>query len=379
MDFLNRDNYINDNHFNFCNSNNDLLIDYNKLININHKCFIEKSKNDVNCNKISKKYKNEKIQFLHDNPKQISFLNNDISYTNYNKKEGTIDSIIRYNKTIEYNNYNKKYNNNIYINEKGSRNIINIQTFIDNNDRFLATLTKDEIKTLQYYTYKGDVFLNFYIRTSKFDIDYNTKNAQISDKHMFFSVDLNDYLFKTQMLKFFKDNDDIINKITNKTLSNYDLMEDDYKLILDTYLKDMNIIFKKAPKISKDLYLYRGIETNYIYDNIVKDGQPYNNKYLLSSSLFVNIAYKYTKKSNRIICRFKINKGTPVIFVDGISLAAGDMEVIIPNDTILTLSEEDIKIMLYNKDDNFTKDVICPREYLDTDIINVIDFNIILK
>ena len=66
----------------------------------------------------------------------------------------------------------------------------------------------------------------------------------------------------------------------------------------------------------------------------------------------------------------------PIIFVEGITLASGDMEVIVPNNTILKLLDENIKKYLYNSNNTFTKDIICPREYSDYDIIDVIDFNV---
>ena len=197
---------------------------------------------------------------------------------------------------------------------------------------------------------------------------------------MFYSNDLKDYLFKIQMLKIFKDNIEIIEKIEKKTLMNIDLNEDDYKNILKLYISDLKNIFIKAPKTDKELYVYRGIQINYIYNSIIDDKiDSYSNKYFLSTSLFIDKAYKYTKPDNRIICRFKINSGVPIIFVEGISLAKGDMEVIVPNNTVLVLSDINIKKYLYSNDNKITKDIICPREFSDYDIIDIIDFNVFIK
>ena len=372
MDFLNNSYYNNELHYKFCNDNNDTLNKLNSLTtNSTFKCLIEKSKNNIKCNEIIKEFKKKKEEFLSTNPQIISKYKYEITYNDDLSNKKT-----KY-KEIEFNNYNEKYNNKIYINEHNTINIHNIQQFIEINDAFLKSLSSDEIKTLQYYTYKGDIFLNKYISTFTFDIDDNKKHAQIDDKHMFYSEDLEDYLFKIQMLNIFKDNHVIIDKITDKTLNNTDLYEDDYINILKLYIIDMNNIFKKVPKIHKDFYLYRGIEINYIYDTIMRDvDKKYNNKYFLSTSLFVENAYKYTKNKNRIICRFKIDSTIPLIFVEGISLAKNDMEVIIPNNTILTLSDTIINKYLYKPDNNFAKNVICPREYSDYDIIDVIDLNI---
>ena len=378
MDFFNSDYYINSSrHRTFCKTNDSDLNELNSMNKSITKCLIEKSKNTIKCNTIGRNYNIKKTSLLATSSK-LSF-NYKINYANFNKKEGTYINDDEYNKIIEYNKYNKKYNNDIYLNENNNKNMTNIQAIIIKNDEFLKSLSNDEIKTLQYYTYKGDIFLNYYITNSKFNIDDNIQHTEVEDYHMFFSEELDDYLFKVQMLKIFSDKDDIIDKIKSKTLNNYDLSETDYKKIFKNYLSDMKNIFIKAPKIEKDLYLYRGIEINYIYDNIIDDenvDKQYKNKYFLSTSLFVEKAYKYTKKQNRIICRFKINSGMPIIFVEGITLASGDMEVIVPNNTILKLLDENIKKHLYNSNNTFTKDIICPREYSDFDIIDVIDFNV---
>lgn len=380
MDFLDKKKYINDDHYKFCKDNDVLLNDYNNSSKLKLKCFIENSKNIMKCNKIIKEFQANKKSFLSLNPKTTLNFDYEITFTDFDVINGTVSSDTKKEmKNIEFNNYNDN-NNNIYVNENNVDNMANIQEFININDAYLKSLNNDEIKTLQYYTYRGDIFLNGYITSSRFDINDNIKHTEKSGKHMFYSNDLKDYLFKIQMLKIFKDNIEIIEKIEKKTLMNIDLNEDDYKNILKLYISDLKNIFIKAPKTDKELYVYRGIHINYIYNSIIDDKiDSYSNKYFLSTSLFIDKAYKYTKPDNRIICRFKINSGVPIIFVEGISLAKGDMEVIVPNNTVLVLSDINIKKYLYSNDNKITKDIICPREFSDYDIIDIIDFNVFIK
>lgn len=380
MDFLDKKKYINDDHYKFCKDNDVLLNDYNNSSKLKLKCFIENSKNIMKCNKIIKEFQANKKDFLSLNPKTTLNFDYEITFTDFDVINGTVSSDTKKEmKNIEFNNYNDN-NNNIYVNENNVDNMANIQEFININDAYLKSLNNDEIKTLQYYTYRGDIFLNGYITSSRFDINDNIKHTEKSGKHMFYSNDLKDYLFKIQMLKIFKDNIEIIEKIEKKTLMNIDLNEDDYKNILKLYISDLKNIFIKAPKTDKELYVYRGIHINYIYNSIIDDKiDSYSNKYFLSTSLFIDKAYKYTKPDNRIICRFKINSGVPIIFVEGISLAKGDMEVIVPNNTVLVLSDINIKKYLYSNDNKITKDIICPREFSDYDIIDIIDFNVFIK
>ena len=132
------------------------------------------------------------------------------------------------------------------------------------------SIAEDKIKTLQYNTYRGDIFLNCYINNDDncFNVEENIIHRVDDFYHMFYSEELEDYLFKVQMLKIFKDDKNIIQKIEDKQLNNYDISEEQYILIFNQYIKDMNDIFRDAPKTDKEIYLYRGISHNYIIKNI---------------------------------------------------------------------------------------------------------------
>ena len=163
MDFLDRSKYINDNHYKFCNDNDVLLNEFNSSSKLKIKCFTEKSKNDIKCNNIIKDFKKNKEDFLSLNPKTIFDYNYEITFTDFDIMNSTVSTDAKKEfKNIEFNNYND--NNNIYINENNVDNMANIQEFINKNDAYLKSLKNDEIKTLQYYTYRGDIFLNGYIK-----------------------------------------------------------------------------------------------------------------------------------------------------------------------------------------------------------------------
>ena len=51
------------------------------------------------------------------------------------------------------------------------------------------------------------------------------------------------------------------------------------------------------------------------------------------------------------------------------------MEVLIPNNTILKINEV-IDKYLYNSYNTFTKDIICPREYSDINVVDVINIEV---
>jgi hypothetical protein len=380
FNFLSKKFYNNEEHYTFCNNNNDILNELNSLKSNNTKCPIQCSISNVKCNKKIKEY-NELIK---KNIKDIknNYYDYEINYIDFNIKNTSISKYKDYKKSIHFNNFNKKYNNDIYQNENNYTNMNNIQELITNNDEYLLSLDEDKIKTLQYYTYRGDIFLNCYINNDDncFNVEENIIHRVDDNNHMFYSEELEDYLFKVQMLKIFKDNKNIIQKIEDKQLNNYDISEEQYILIFNQYIKDINDIFRDAPKTDKEIYLYRGVSHNYIIKNIrngIKKYQydNYRNNNFLSSSLFVDKAYNYTHKKNKIIYRFTIKPGVPLIFLEGISLAKGDMEVLIPNNTILKINDV-IDKYLYDSYNTFTKDIICPREYSDINIVDVINIEI---
>jgi len=382
FNFLDDNFYNNEEHLEFCKTNHTKLEYINYLKSNNTKCPIQCSIGNIKCNKEIKSY-NELIK-TNINDIKNNYYDYEINYIDFNIKNTSINKYKDYKKSIHFNNFNKEYNNQIYHNETNATNMINIQELIYKNDDYLLSLDEDKIKTLQYYTYRGDIFLNCYINNDDkcFNVEENTINRADDENHMFYSDELNDYLFKVQMLKIFVNDRDISEKIVNKKLNNDDISEEQYILIFNEYIKDMNDIFRDAPKTDKEIYLYRGISDNYIIKNIhngIKSHHNYHNykNYnFLSSSLFVDKAYNYTHKKNKIIYRFTINKGVPLIFLEGISLAKGDMEVLIPNNTTLKINEV-IDKYLYDSYNTFTKDIICPREYSDINIINVINITVV--
>ena len=167
---------------------------------------------------------------------------------------------------------------------------------------------------------------------------------------------------------------DIYNE-EDEIIENYEKFStEDYAKLFELYIRDFNLIFAKAPKTDEILWLYRGIENDYISGEI-KNNRYINEQYM-STSLFVEKAYEYTKKSNRQIYRFRINKKTPLLFVQGISLAKEgyDFEVIIPINLKFKMKPERInETIIFNK--MAAKEYICAEEYQSTDIISIIDIN----
>ena len=142
-----------------------------------------------------------------------------------------------------------------------------------------------------------------------------------------------------------------------------------YEFILRTYLLEMNEIFKNAPKTTDKLILYRGISTDYISSKLKKDF--YKNSQFTSTSLFIEKAIGYTSGKNKMVLKINVPKGMSLIFVEGITLAENDFEVIIPLNSIFYVKKQFHIIPFYKKKEN----IICPDE--DLTPINIIELSYI--
>jgi hypothetical protein len=270
------------------------------------------------------------------------------------------DNKIEY-KPVEY-EYNIKWNeyNKIFINKLNyvfNYNYINL--FLQQQHIFISSLNTRELYNIKYYTYHGDIYLNSYIQgTFSIDIikDYSGNLFSNENDLCYFFYQLKDY-FKSYKYNDkeidINDNDLFINFIKNECL-NFDMKI--YEYIFAKYLLEMNEIFKKAPKTTDKLILYRGITSDYISSKLKKDF--FKNTQFTSTSLFIEKAIGYSSGKNKMILKINVPKGMSLIFVEGITLAENDFEVIIPINSIFLVKKTFHIIPFYKK----KEDIICPDE-----------------
>jgi hypothetical protein len=330
--------------------------------------------NDIYINKEHKLlcYYNEKLielkkklkvlnKHIEINYKENILINNSELETFLEKRKEDNNSILDYKNKIyryiiKYNEYNKKFINKIqeYIDEK------NLSEFIEKQNNFIESLNIREIYNLKYYTYRGDIYLNSYIDNDGiFDpnIILSNGNGIVDD-----DSDLCYYFF--QFYDYFKinnnyngnevpiDNDQLFINFIRDNYLNFN--NEIYKYVFDTYIIELKGLFNKAPRTLNRVVLYRGINESYILKQSKKG--YYITNHFSSTSLFPEIAYNYTKK-NKIILKIIVEKGMPLIFVEGITLAKGDFEVIMPINSTLYIDYALKKIAYYK-----TNDDICPSK-----------------
>ena len=270
---------------------------------------------------------------------------------------------IEYYYNIKWNEYNKKFVNK--LNYVFNYDYINV--FLQQQHLFLSSLTKRELFNIKYYTYHGDIYINNFIQGT-FSLDlikgYSGNLVSTENNLCYFFYQLKDYFnFNKYNNEVIDTNDDdlFISFIRNECF-NFDMKIYDY--IFKKYIVEMNEIFKKAPRTTDKLILYRGISFDYITSKLKKDF--YKNSQFSSTSLFIEKAFDYTSNKNRMIMKINVNIGMPLIFVEGITLAEKDFEIIIPLNAIFLLKHPFKQVNYYKN----KEDLLCPDE-------NVININMI--
>jgi hypothetical protein len=291
------------------------------------------------------------------NSEQETFLQKN----KFGQKLNFIDT--NYTYKIKYNKYNHKFINKIQHNIDDNV----LQEFMNKQNQFIESLTLREIYVLKYYTYHGDVYINAYI-----DGIFNpSMMEQIGGGIVDDSSDLCYFFY--QFMDYFSANNYYNGKYVPVTddvqfiqfLSDNYLKFDAniYNTVFDQYIKEFQQLFDKAPRMQQKLLLYRGIDANYVLSESSKG--YYNTNHFSSTSLFAETALKYTKPKNRMMLKIIVDENLPLIFVEGLSLARGDFEVIIPINATLYIDYAMKKINYYKN----ANDIVCPDA--NAEVVNV--------
>ena len=251
---------------------------------------------------------------------QLSIL----STLNESDKITFTDNVFEY--PIEYNDYNHKFINKI----QKFIDVEEIQAFLTEQSNFLKSLSVREIFNLKYYTQNAyKIIMNFIEGT--FDV-----------KQITHDIIYKNTLFHFQFLDYFKRNP-VFNNITVDTSnfqnfhsfiqSNYvKFTMDMYNEIIQNFIEEINEIFKKAPRIKKELFVYRAVQDNYISAEVIKNktrGYFTTNRFT-STSLFANKIMSFLDEKKGVLYEIKLEKGVPVIFLEGITFHPLEYEVLLP-------------------------------------------------
>jgi len=342
----------------------------------------EKKENEYFINEEHKQLCNYRDKYLELQKKlELREITYEIKYKKINKIDE--DKIIVDKIKLYYNDYNKKFINKLYDNIE----IDTLNNIIENNDIFLESLNKDEIDTLRYYTYYGDTIIKQFLK-GLFTIEWLNNTYNDYEEETPFILKDNEqnkiFIFNKQIYEYFKTDDwkyDNLLKNTNEEIfiKYHSIKLEDYNAIFKSYIKDLMILFNKAPKLKSRLVVYRGIKND---DPILnKKEDIYVNKLFSSTTFLFDVAYKFLDKKKGILLRITIDIGIPVIFLEGITLNTGEYEILLPINTYYIIENPPIKsISVYPsplKDVNkpIINNIICKSDNIN--VIKLSDLHLI--
>ena len=304
---------------------------------------------------LSKQFQNDKIKIEYNTFKIDKHILSD--------SHDIPDEIIYKEYTLKYevfyNKYNKKFINNLYV----LTNPKDYEEWVKEQNRFIKSLTPEEIYTLRCHTHDGDIIINYFIRNNmKIDKDIdiagneNQRKSTLIVKKGQFNSNRNYILFYYQIKEYLYKRHADLSKLSRIELEEYikkNYKDFDWNSILLLYIRDINNIFKKCPEVKKTLVIYRGSNDDYYLKKSSKGIHTADT--LTSHTLNPDIAIGFSSGGDCCIMRVKLSKGTKAILIDNIS-CYGEDEILLPFNTKYYIDYPRHSINYYKNN------IICPDE-----------------
>jgi hypothetical protein len=311
--------------------------------------------------------------------KQFSTINTKITYNTLKVDNHILsenhedDTIIFKENTITtnllYNEYNKKFINKLYV----ICDISYYEMWIYEQNNFIKSLNPKEIYTLRCHTHDGDIIINYFINNN-FKIDIDIDEVRNGDRDRKSTIIINKKMFKTNrvfilfyyQIKEFLDSNLPRLELEQYIIDNYKTF--DWNKILLLYIRDINLIFSKTPKVKNTIVIYRGVSSDYY----LKDSSKgfHISKTLCSHTLDHKTAFVYSSPEYNLM-RVKLPKGSKAILIDNIS-PYNESEVLMPFDTKYYI-DYPRRLINYYKDSDICPDDTKSKKLTVTDLSVVIE------
>ena len=212
--------------------------------------------------------------------------------------------------------------------------------FMDKCDNYVAYLGEDDRKIIRHYSYQGDGTINHYIRDKKLT-DTTIKRIFDNYKHDSTFLTQSSVAYADSRVKltspiFYKDKttkkyiilQSVVSKIQwGKFKSGLELSW--LKQLLNSIIFRLRHIINNAPRIDKDVYVFRGNKDRY-GDLTRTDMQRVNSFSSYSTNPMVAKGFA-GYGVNRWISRLLVMKGTPLLYMSLLSKYASEQEVLLPD------------------------------------------------
>jgi len=314
----------------------------NELINLHHY---------INTNNIQQTYK-------------ITIYFNNFNYENYDNINNFL-GLHTFNRECNYKLYNKEIVLSYEILQLMYND--NLQRYINLQIIYIQSLSTEEKNIIKDYTkIESFSFLNEYISnpTIGFIERYKSKMyfSSICEEFGNSFCDIICALYpqhnninRIKYKEFNEDADEIYNSIT----------EEQWHIILQTYLVELNRIILGAPATTEDFLCFRGSTSDYVISNTISQEETINIFLTNSrpSSISVNFesAHSFynlgTDPVNKTMYRVLVTPGCKLLFATPLSAIKSEMEFIVPIYHIFASKDLFTRINSYNCFNN--NDTIC--------------------
>lgn len=331
----------------------------------------------------TQKYLDLYHRILEDKKKNIISKDLIVKFKNYRFGKNNIKDIfsedmiyhpVTHTFDLEYNKYNKKFFNTLNYNFNGNV----ITNFINKQNKFIGTMSLREKLLLREYIdagifasiihlfQDGNLGLKKIIDTI---IDFGSFKYKDMDGNILFPDEkiapppfiMQTYTVLKKHRSPLVENDISIQELAEK-FYNIDVLKNinynQWKEILDLYMKELSQLLDKAPKTDEEIVLYRGVQLDYIGPSSKKGFFTLNR--FASTSLDSDRAfmYSYMEVEEPILYRITIAKGIPLLFIEPFNQIEEDIaEVLIPKGCIIYIDKGLKKIDTFNQDED-----ICPKK-----------------
>lgn len=196
--------------------------------------------------------------------------------------------------------------------------------FFKRNIDFISSLTMREIGILSFYTSGGDQYANAALKHGRDGI----RNAIDSTWHKGIIRD-EDYTISIYYQLLDELNIEKNIKSVNRWLADQNRDEKFYAVIercVGKYIAELEKIFEKAPKLTKNMHVFRGTKTFYYgtgKSDVFASGE------FMSTSISPGIALNFTR-DECCFTQIRLRPGMKVIFLEPVSQHWGELEILIP-------------------------------------------------
>jgi hypothetical protein len=208
--------------------------------------------------------------------------------------------------------------------------------FISSSINYINNLSLLDQTTISGYTAFGDVIVSAYIRE---ELNMDIINRIVYTYETYTPNLVRVFPFFSQIIKIMYPNEPITLDLCAYVVDHLVASPPHWIQVIELYIQDLKRILDNAPKLEFNMMVFRGLDTDYIYTHKEKSGYIYlDTAQFKSASIDYTVAdnfsypdfsYYDATKTNCCVLRIFVPKGTPLLYINGVSNVVGEHEVLL--------------------------------------------------